>query len=404
MKSKGLLSSLFLGVFALVSVKSQAQDTAVSKDLTVVECKNYVSSSWRNNWFLQLGAGANLPFVESSVSAQNEEAGKTPKHEPALTLNVAVGHWFSPYLAVRLSALGGDMKWENLGKSDSRYATLNADLMWDMFNSIGGVNTKRVFSIVPFVGVGGMYEWNMKSPGLNIVGSDGKLRTNTWAVPVSAGIQLRFRLCKYVDLFAEGRLQAYGDNFNNYAYGDPIDLNVSAVGGLTFNFGGKKFDTVNPCDYLSYINTLNNQVNTLRGDLAATAAALAAAEAQLPCPEVVAVECQEKVITPILASVRFNLNSAKIADKELVNVYNVAEWMKTNPDVKLVVSGYADKETGTNAYNMKLSQRRVDAVIEALVKYGVSRDRLVGNAQGDLQQPYTKDNYKWNRIVLFDAQ
>ncbi|MDE6716353.1 MAG: OmpA family protein, partial [Muribaculaceae bacterium] len=365
---------------------------------------DYVSSSWRNNWFLQLGAGINIPYVETSVGAQEKAAGETPDHKPALALNVAVGHWFSPYLALRFSALGGALKWDNNGESSGRYASLNADLMWDMFNSIGGINTKRVFSIVPFVGVGGMYEWNMKSPGMNIVGDNGKINNNTWAIPVSAGLQLRFRLCKYVDFFAEGRLQAYGDNFNNCAYGKPIDLNLSVVGGLTFNFGGKKFDTVNPCDYMNYVNSLNNQVNALRGDLAATTAALAAAEAQLPCPEVVAVECPEEIITPILASVRFNLNSAKIADKEQVNVYNVAEWMKANPDMKLVVSGYADKETGSNAYNMKLSQRRVDAVINALVKYGVSKDRLVGNAQGDSQQPYAKDNYTWNRIVLFEAQ
>lgn len=404
MKTKSLLLTSFALGLSVFSSKAQEQEeiTVVEEDLTVVECKDYYSSSWRSNWFMQLGAGINIPYVEASTGQQQQ--GESPDHKPALALNVAVGHWFSPYFAFRFSALGGALKWDTNGESSSRYASLNMDLMWDMFNSIGGVNTKRVFSIVPFVGVGGMYEWNMKSQGMNIIGDNGSLRTNTWALPVSAGIQLRFRLCKYVDFFAEGRLQAYGDNFNNCAYGKPVDLNLSVYGGLTFNFGGKKFDSVNPCDYLNYVNSLNNQVNTLRGDLATTAAALAAAEAQLPCPEVVAVECPEEVVTPILASVRFNLNSSKISDKERVNVYNVAEWMKANPDMKLIVSGYADKETGSNVYNMELSQRRVDAVINQLAEYGVSKDRLVGNAQGDSAQPYAEDNYTWNRIVLFEAQ
>ena len=40
---------------------------------------------------------------------------------------------------------------------------------------------------------------------------------------------------------------------------------------------------------------------------------------------------------------------------EMVNVYNIAQWMKANPDANVVIKGYADKDTGTAAYNLKLS-------------------------------------------------
>ena len=182
-----------------------------------------------------------------------------------------------------------------------------------------------------------------------------------------------------------------------------MDVNVTVDGGFTINFGGRDYKAYNPCDYMAYINTLNNQVNDLRGALATTAAALAAAEAQLPCPEVVAVEAEVVEPAPLMATVRFTLNSAKISDQEMVNVYNVAQWMKQNPEQNVAIVGYADKDTGTSAYNMTLSKRRAQAVNDALVnKYGINPDRLAISAEGSDVQPYDVNN--WNRIVIFNAQ
>ncbi len=271
--------------------------------------------------------------------------------------------------------------------------------MWDMFNSLGGVNSKRVFSIVPFVGIGGTYGWKYRPAG-NIVSDAGRPKSNTWALPVSAGIQLRFRLCKYVDFFAEGRAGFYGDNFNNIAFGRPIDINVTVNGGFIFNFGGRDYKSYNPCDYLGYINNLNDQVNDLRGALATTAAALAAAEAQLPCPEVQEAPAAPAP-APMMATVRFTLNSSKISKIEKVNVYNVAEWLKANPEQNVTIAGYADKDTGTSEYNMALSKRRAQAVYDALVnEYGINPDRLSITAEGSDVQPYDENN--WNRIVIFN--
>ena len=135
--------------------------------------------------------------------------------------------------------------------------------------------------------------------------------------------------------------------------------------------------------------------------MANTAAALAVAEAQLPCPEVV--EQQTVVVqenAPLLATVRFTINSAKISREEMVNVYNMAEYLKANPDQNIVIVGYADKDTGTSAYNMSLSKRRAEAVRDALVnKYGINPDRLSISAEGSNVQPYDVNN--WNRIVIF---
>ena len=382
-------------IIAPLQVHAQEETFVVEETAVVSEvpCKNHYYVDKTDNWFIQLGAGVAVPFVEGTDKSGDRE------HHFTANYNVGFGKWFSPYMGWRLAFNGGALHYEDLGMHKFKYVGANLDFMWDMFNSLGGVNSKRVFSIIPFVGLGGTYGWDYNPAG-NIEGKHG-LKKNTWALPVSGGIQLRFRLCKYVDFFAEGRASFYGDNFNNIAWGRPVDINVTVNGGFTITFGGRDYKSYNPCDYLGYINNLNNQVNDLRGALATTAAALAAAEAQLPCPEVVA---QETVVetAPLMATVRFSLNSAKITDTEMVNVYNIAEWMKANPEQNVAICGYADKDTGTSTYNMELSKRRAQAVYDTLTnQYGINPERLSMAAEGSDVQPYDVNN--WNRIVIFNV-
>ncbi len=397
MKTKVLFTAAISCASFATALSANAQETVVMEETTVVEqavpCKTHYYVDKKDNWFIQFGAGIATPFVEGVNRNGDRERNITANY------NVGFGKWFSPYMGWRLAFNGGALHYTDGGMNRMKYVGGNVDFMWDMFNSLGGVNSKRVFSIVPFVGLGGTYLWD-QTPG-NVTHDNGTKKTSTWMLPVSAGLQLRFRLCKYVDFFAEGRASFYGDNFNEVAYGRPVDINVTANAGLTVTFGGRDYQSYNPCDYLGYINTLNNQVNDLRGALATTAAALATAEAQLPCPEVVAAEVIEQP-APLMATVRFTINSAKISGTEMVNVYNTAEWMKANPDQNVTIVGYADKDTGTAAYNMGLSKRRAQAVYDALVnKYGINPDRLAIQAEGSSSQPYTTNN--WNRIVIFNV-
>lgn len=359
--------------------------------LVNVDCKDNYSASWRDNWYLQLGAGIQAPFVDYYLAKGDPKRHMTPVY------SLGVGHWFSPYLGFRISAMYGRMHWDFITYQKASLLSGNVDLTWDMFNSLGGVNPNRVFSIVPFVGIGGTYTWDFKNP--TIPAKNGDFKTKQVTLPVSAGLQLRFRVCKYVDIFGEVRAQFYGDNFNNTVAGDPIECNLAAIGGFAINFGGSgNFTKYNPCEYIDYINGLNNQINDLRAGLAATTAALAAAEAQLPCPEVT-----EAVVinqAPLMSTVRFKINSDKISEEEMVNVYNMAQWMKANPGVSVVISGYADKDTGSSTYNMSLSERRAQAVYDVLTNsYGIDPSLLIKQANGSDVQPYDVNN--WNRIVMF---
>ena len=86
----------------------------------------------------------------------------------------------------------------------------------------------------------------------------------------------------------------------------------------------------------------------------------------------------------------FTLNSAKITHENQIKVNALAEYMKANPDTKVIVTGYADKATGTAPYNMKLSRRRAEAVAAALTAAGISESRISVEAKGDTEQPFAE--------------
>lgn len=400
MRKQIILTMAAFGAAAFGASQANAQDAVVVEEesISVVqapECKDHYYTSGRDNWFLQFGAGIQSPFVENNLDKGDA------KHHITAAYNFAFGKWFSPYIGWRLAFNGGAIHYDDAVYTKAKIVNGNFDIMWDMFNTIGGVNPNRPVSVVPFVGVGGNYLWDIRGNEGNIMNKDGKVKSSQWSLPVSAGIQFRFRTSRYVDLFLEGRAQFMGDNFNNIAFGQPVDINLMAIGGIAVNIGGSDFKKFNPCDDLAYISSLNGQINDLRGEVAATAAALAAAEAQLPCPpQQVVQDCPEVEQAIVFPTVRFTINSARISDEEMVNVYNMAQYMTENPSANVVIKGYADEKTGTSEYNMQLSQRRAQAVYDALVNtYGINPDRLSTVAEGSNTQVYPTNN--WNRIVIF---
>lgn len=402
MNTKAIFGTIGASALLFSAEQAKAQETVVVEETTaivteqVVDCKTHYSSSWRDNWFIQAGAGVSVPFTENRV-----DPGQSSKRHATAVYNLGFGHWFSPYLALRFSGYYGKIHY-NYGRMNSaQMGNLNADLMWDMTSSVCGVNPNRVFSFIPFVGVGGTYTWDFKGSAPAIPTDNfTHEKTREWTLPVSAGFQIRLRMCKYADFFAEARASFYGDNFNNIVESDPIECNLTATAGVSFNIGERKFQAYNPCDYLGYINNLNGQVNNLRSKLSQAEAALALAQTAQAEPGIVEQVTPAAPATPLLSTVRFKINSAVVSPEEQVNVYNIAQWMKAYPEAKVMVDGYADKDTGSAQYNMELSQRRAQAVIDILTqKYGIDASRLTPKAYGSDSQPYPENN--WNRIVLF---
>ena len=85
----------------------------------------------------------------------------------------------------------------------------------------------------------------------------------------------------------------------------------------------------------------------------------------------------------MVASVFFGFDKSEITAAAHETLAMVARFMMEDESRKVVVQGYCD-ERGSDDYNVKLSQRRCDAVVNVLVKdYGIARNRFETNPMGE---------------------
>jgi len=91
--------------------------------------------------------------------------------------------------------------------------------------------------------------------------------------------------------------------------------------------------------------------------------------------------------TIALLNVQFDVNKAEIKSASMPAVENVYGLMKSYPSIRIELRGHTDStnSTGDPDYNIKLSQRRADAVKEALVKRGIAADRIRAIGYGERQ-------------------
>lgn len=78
----------------------------------------------------------------------------------------------------------------------------------------------------------------------------------------------------------------------------------------------------------------------------------------------------------------FDTDKSDIRANETSKVSDIAAYMQENPSVRVGIDGYADPR-GTDLYNQSLSERRVDAIRDALVRAGVSGDKIKTGAFGE---------------------
>lgn len=88
--------------------------------------------------------------------------------------------------------------------------------------------------------------------------------------------------------------------------------------------------------------------------------------------------CEKQLTTTesLKVEINFAFDSAEIQPQYTGELRRVAEFLKEHDQVKAVIEGHADS-TGEDQYNKNLSQRRANAVREALIRdYGIPANRL----------------------------
>ena len=102
----------------------------------------------------------------------------------------------------------------------------------------------------------------------------------------------------------------------------------------------------------------------------------------------------EKVV---FSDIAFRSNSTDLTDLGKGKAYLVAQKLKENSDVVVVVEGHADA-VGSDDHNQKLGQRRAQRVMAELTQLGVDANRLSVASFGE-SKPLIDQQTGWARAV-----
>lgn len=108
-------------------------------------------------------------------------------------------------------------------------------------------------------------------------------------------------------------------------------------------------------------------------------------------------------VASVKLKVLFPFDSSKVREEYFDDLSELADFLKRFSDLQVDVEGHTDS-VGPEDYNMGLSQRRANAVVDVLVnQYGIARSRLEPKGYGETQPVAsndTKDGRAENRRVM----
>lgn len=98
----------------------------------------------------------------------------------------------------------------------------------------------------------------------------------------------------------------------------------------------------------------------------------------------------------------FPIGNTNIAKSQTTKIAEIVEYMKENPDAKITLTGYADKGTGSAAFNDKIAARRAQTVYNTLAAKGVAKSRMIKESKGCRVQPFEENDM--NRVTICIAK
>ena len=346
---------------------------------------------------------------------------------------LAVGYKFNPYFGLRLAVNA----WQSRGVLNLTKTNLNfgygeviaeplldhkgyrwnyvaptLDAVVDLTNLIGGYNPTRVVEVNFIAGLGANIAFNnKKARQLNIraaealnkqwlaenkttsnqmTGYDGfKALGSAWGgcqgfMLGQFGFGLNFNCSSRFQVGLELMANVLSDRYNSKT-GPNTDWYFNGLVGIGYSFGPK---------YQTVTKVIEPEPEPV------------VVEKVVEKIVEVPVQVEEKKVEKevLRRDVFFLINKYDIRPQEMEKVAQVAEYLQTHPNATVTITGYADKGTGSKAYNLRLSAQRSQAVAKALQdQYFIPASRIIVKSMGeDMFQPYPDPVQ--NRVAICIAE
>lgn len=338
------------------------------------EAENYFTKKWTDNIFVGAGVGA--------MSTLNDGLN------PTFNFNISVGKYITPTWGVRGQFSG---LWQKIDEQETGYvgdtkkfAELNFDAMLNVTNLIGGYNPERTVDFYLFAG-----------PTLNFaraidtnltINQDGTQNTVYNAhglktrIGATAGLGLAYNVDQNWAINLEGRFGVTPSIFGDASDYRKAEGTARLTIGATYTFGGKKFAKATDKIVEKVVEK----------------------EVIKEVPVEVIKEVVKEIPGSASAAIFFKIGKAVISAEGMVNTKLMAKVIKNNPNATYKVAGFADKATGSVSTNQKLSEKRAQAVYDALIAEGVNPNQLEKVAMGGTDPMFEKGYL--NRVVILEVK
>jgi len=358
---------------------------------TTMEKNSVFTNGFWHNWELDLGLGTEIYLGENDWKARNKfDMFAFPAIDAYLT------KWASPTFGIGLGLTGGafkglyqrhtasgspfarfqtneaytdldpslgDRTYEQIALQKGSFLDIYALAHVDLGNLFFGYKPSRFYTIDAYAGGGVILGFT----------EDGVLPSTTY----NAGLINKFRLSDQLSILLNLRGALVGDDFDGESSSNEPDRkhwlpNTKMDGmfggtlGLAWNIG-KEASKWRLAERSSVYQYDKETVEKIVKEV---------------------VDGGEKIVyvnenPEVWFHINFVVDKWDISKKELINIHAVADLIKSTPNTKYLVCGYADKQTATPAHNLMLSENRAKVVYDALVnEFGVDPNQLVTDYKG----------------------
>lgn len=336
-----------------------------------------------------------------------------------LSPNVQVGYGynFNKVVGARVSLNAWQSKagQEFLGQTYKwkwNYVAPMVDATFNLSNLFCGFNPNRLVNVGVFAGIGANIAWgndeaataqsNMNAAYTNLINSaygtttpeankvaksdpalsylwDGSKVRLTGRV----GANVDFRVSERVSLGLEVSANTLNDRYNSKKAGN-ADWYFNALVGAKFTLG--KTYTTKTIPAPKPVEKIIERI----------------IEKPAPAPAPKTETKQEAVDENFRRDIFFPIGNSNIAKSQTTKIAEIVTFMKENPDAKITLTGYADKGTGSAAFNDKIAARRAQTVYNTLAAKGVAKNRMIKKSMGSRVQPFEENDM--NRVTICIAK
>lgn len=382
------------------------------EDLVKIDTIDYLSDQVQNI-FIGASIGASLSMGENTRYGNFLDMSK-PSFE------FTIGKFFYPQFGLRLSLSylnqKGRVNWEvadeldRTGMYDGNYdfsmACAFVDGMLNFHNMFWKYREDRKFNLIAYFGLGYFRTFGFDQDKLDYLDAPWDRNNVKYDDYMSyhingknknyfaghAGLIASYQITEAWDINADLSFNGTDDAYNGVRYRRVYDSYVNIMAGITYHIkdtSGKRRLKYSHYTDQDMATILNRQIYETQDSLE---------QAMKPIDKMEeAVAYNEMLQT----TVSFYIDKTFITEAQERNVRSVARFMESHPNLDVVVTGYADKQTAYPKYNMMLSKKRAQNVYDMLVKkYNVDPNRLSMDYKGDEEQPFEIVN-EWNRSVVF---